>query len=75
MAVTGNTKTYRCAHCDQEFDHAPDWTESDAIMEYQDRFSEEIRSDQGRQPIVVCEDCYSRMMGGQLRENELDIHP
>ncbi|MEI9971116.1 MAG: hypothetical protein WDO73_03130 [Ignavibacteriota bacterium] len=50
---------YTCALCGGTF-HT-DWSESDALMEYQEVFSEEERAVGGEPPAILCDDCYRRV--------------
>lgn len=53
MAVT-------CDSCGETFES--DNTEADAVMEYQETFSPEMRAHGDEPPATVCDDCYQRMI-------------
>jgi hypothetical protein len=50
---------YTCAACGGTF-HS-DASDADALMEYQEVFSEEMRAEPGL-PVKVCDDCYQKMI-------------
>lgn len=47
-------KTYTCDCCGGTFEAG--WTEADALMEYQERFSAQVRAAE-EHPAQVCDDC------------------
>lgn len=55
-------ETSRCACCGGVFES--DRSDADAMMEYQDTFTEEQRARPG-EPAVVCDDCYRQMMAAK----------
>ena len=57
---------YTCADCCETF-HT-DQTESDAWMEYQETFSEEMRAEGTEPPVLVCDDCYNARLAAESPE-------
>lgn len=53
-------QTYTCAHCGGTFES--DRSDADALMEFQEVFTEEQRSRDSEPPALVCDDCYNAMM-------------
>lgn len=53
--------TFTCEHCGGVFDRNPDWTDADETIEYQERFSEEFRADEGG-PVRLCDYCYRLLL-------------
>jgi hypothetical protein len=53
-------KSYTCAQCGGTFE--TNWSEADAVMEFQEAFTERERSMDADPPAQVCDDCYRDMM-------------
>jgi hypothetical protein len=56
----GMALEYTCSVCGEEC--CSDVSESDAIIEYQNMFSDEMRAFDGDPPAIVCDDCYRKML-------------
>lgn len=54
--------TYKCEDCGGIFEDTPDWSEADALTEYQQNFTAEVRAADPELPMRVCEDCYQKFM-------------
>lgn len=50
---------FTCEHCGGTFERA--WSEADAIMEYQELWTEEQRAEP-EMPVSVCDDCFQILM-------------
>ncbi len=52
---------YTCEHCGGTFPEDPDWSEADALMEYQDLWTAKQRAN-AEMPVKVCHDCFEVLL-------------
>jgi len=50
---------YTCAVCGESFEST--WSDTDALTEYREKFSEEMRPEPG-EPRLTCDVCFQTMM-------------
>ena len=62
--------TYTCDHCGGIFESS--WSESDALMEYQEKFTEQSRSADPELPVRVCDVCYQLLMDRLARDPDFN---
>lgn len=50
-------ETYTCAHCGKSYE--ADRTDAEALIEYQETFSESERA--SAPPVIICDDCWRNL--------------
>ncbi len=65
-------ETYTCVLCGGVFEKG--WSDSDALMEFQEVFSEEMRAADTELPSLACDPCYRRAMAECPPEEAWEEH-
>ena len=60
MAQANEGNTYRCEMCGGTFE--TERSDADALMEYQQTFTESERALDSEPPALVCDDCYMTLL-------------
>jgi ssDNA-binding Zn-finger/Zn-ribbon topoisomerase 1 len=59
---------YTCDHCGGTF--VQEWSDADALAEYEEAFSAEERAEDDEPPVRVCDDCYKLLMARRKQDND-----
>jgi hypothetical protein len=65
-------REFTCASCGGTFTTSADWSDADALIEFQGAFSEEMRTLDAEPPAEVCDVCYKAMMADCSPEEAME---